>query len=402
MRRRKFLRNGIVVGSTCVAGCMGDSGGTTGESQGSEQPQAYRFYFDDQADTLGGAADQEIPEDAINQQVSTNTTTEDEWQEMQLNDVEFTKIALNTRGMYNISEGSVEGIEQQTIQLYQERKDSSEFQDQHDAEIFTESVLDAVLEVTDASTGPAQSSVVKTVADHIAHTNEQVDLQNYKLSEGRSMIGDAGGNRLSHPIGLLQYEEDGETQVRYAEIENRFNNSHSIPEKSVYATPIGAETQWSDSDPSDWVSVFDYQKFRRLYENGDIDKDRSLGRQLTISLMNVVDDVSSVGYDLTESETETGRDNELADEPIDAVVSDSFGTSVEDYVKNPEEGEYIRKEFETTARTIFTALETENFGGEFALDGDLSNPVVYKTEKDALEKIRADMAYDEVGSRVVS
>jgi len=44
---------------------MGDNGGTTGETQDTEKPKSYRFYFDDEADTLGEAADQEIPADAI-------------------------------------------------------------------------------------------------------------------------------------------------------------------------------------------------------------------------------------------------------------------------------------------------------------------------------------------------
>lgn len=389
-----------MVGTGCVAGCMGNSGGTTEESKDSEKPKAYRFYFDDEADTLGDAADTEVPENATEQQVVTNTRTEDEWQEMQLNDVNYTELMFDQKlPRLDIKKGSVEELEQKTIQLYQQRQDSNEFQGQHNAEIFTESVLDAVLEVTDANTGPKQSRLVKTVADHIAHNNEQVDLQNYKLSEGRSMIGDAGTG-FSHQFGLLQYEEDGETQVRYAEIENRFNDPHSKPEESVYATPIGAETNWSDTEPSDWVSVFDYEKRRELEEQGKVEA-QPADTSVFWALTHAVDDAALNGYDTSEIEQETGVDAEYSDDNINAVISDSFGESLEEYVKNPEEGDYTREDFETAARTVFTALETENFGGHFAPDGDLANPEVYKAEKETLEEIRADMAYDEVGLSVV-
>jgi len=323
---------------------------------------------------------------------------------MQLNDHHSARRVLDIqtppyiKGIdYESETPTVEDIEQKTIELYQQRQDSSEFQDQHDAEIFTESVLDVVLEVTDASTGPAQANIVKTVADHIAHTNEQVDLQNYKLSEGLSRIGDAGGKRFSHQLGLLQYEENGETHVRYAEIENRFNDPHAEPEESVYATPIGAETEWSDTEPSDWVSVFDYGKWRELEEKNVISDQSST---VFWALTHAVDDAALDGTDWDDGDV-VGKDAGYSEEGIDTVVSDSFGQSLESYVKNPGE-EYNREDFETAARTVFTALETENFGGEFALDGDLANPEIYKAEKETLEEIRADMAYDEVGSRVVS
>jgi hypothetical protein len=384
---------------------MGDNGGNTGETQDSEQPKAYRFYFDDRADTLGGAADQQIPEDAIDQQIVTNDRSEDEWQEMQLNDVNYPELMFDDKipRLY-VTQGSVEEIEQKTIQMYQNRQDSQEFKDQHDAEIFTESVLDAVLEVTNASTGPKQSELVENTADYIATNNEQVDLQNYKLSSSLSMIGDAGTG-FSHPIGLLQYEEDGESQVRYAEIENRMTRNVVEPENSVYDSELGTEDfiagGYVDTEPSDWVSVFDYEKRRELEEQGKVEA-QPADTSVFWALTHAVDDAALNGYDMSEIEQETGVDAAYSDGWINAVVSDSFGESLEEYVKNPEEGDYTREDFETAARTVFTALETENFGGEFALDGDLANPEVYKAEKETLEEIRADMAYDEVGLSVVS
>ena len=385
---------------------MGDSGGTTGESQGPEQPQAYRFYFDDRADTLGGAAAQQIPEDAIDQQIVTNDRSEDEWQEMQLNDVNYAELMFDQKiPRLDVTEGSVEQIEQKTIQLYQQRHDSNEFQDQHNAEIFTESVLDAVLEVTDASKGLAQSELVRTVADYIAHTKEEIDVQNYNLSSTRSIIGDAGGDRFTHPMGLLQYEENGETHVRYAETENRMTRNVVEPENSVYGSEIGTDDfqagGYVDTEPSDWATVFDYDKIREMEERGDLHEQSSLGRQLSLTLINAVDDAGMSGYDVSEIKEETGVDTVNTDELIDSVISDSLGKSLQNYVRNPGE-EYTRDDFENFAKKFYLAAEAEDFGGHFLMKGDLSNPEIYKEESETLEEIRANMAYNEVGSRVVS
>jgi hypothetical protein len=219
------------------------------------------------------------------------------------------------------------------------------------------------------------------------------------------MIGDAGRNKLSHPIGLLQYEKDGETQVRYAEIENRMTRNVVEPEESVYSAEIGKEDfiagGYVDTEPSDWVSVFDYEKRRELEKQGKIEA-QPADTSVFWALTHAVDDAALNGYNFDGFDEETGVDAQHTNEGINAVVSDRFGESLEEYVKNPEEGDYTREDFETAARTVFTALETENFGGEFALDGDLANPEVYKAEKETLEEIRADMAYDEIGSSVVS
>ncbi|MFB6232674.1 MAG: hypothetical protein ABEH61_00290 [Haloarculaceae archaeon] len=379
---------------------MGDSGETTGKTQDSDKPKAYRFFFKDEADSLGNAADTEIPEDASKKQVVVNDRTEEEWQEMQLNDHHYTQLIFDQQlpPYLEVTEGSVQEIEQKTVELYQKRQDSQEFQDQHNAEIFTESVLDAVLEVTNADTGPAQSEIVRTVADHIAHTNDQIEVQNYKLSSTQSIIGDAGGDRFTHPMGLLQYQENGETHVRYAETENRYTDPHAEPENSVYGSDPDKKSfqtwQMGEVDPIDWATVFDYDKIREMEERGKLNEQSSLGRQLSLTLIQAVDDAGMNGYDMTEITQETGVETVHADQLIDSVISDSLGKSLQNYVRNPGE-EYTRDDFEDFAKQFYLAAEAEDFGGHFIMKGDLANPEIYKKESETLEEIRADMNYSQ-------
>jgi hypothetical protein len=328
---------------------------------------------------------------------------------MQLNDHHIARLTINDEfaPFVDVSEGSVQAVAETTRELYNERSQNLSGED---AEIFSSSVLDAVYEETDMNNGAAASFLVPTLSEWILEEHISGDIPEYRWSNIRAKIGDAG-NSFSHPLGLLQYEENGESQVKYAEIENRPTAMIVEPENSVYRSDLNQESfvtaQNQEVDPSQYVSSFDYTKKRDLESQGSINPQDS-EIELFRHLVSYVDDASMNGYDLSALE-EDGRIEESGVEAnsantsnwVKGITSDSFGESLEKYVVSPGEN-YTRADFETTARAVYIALENQGFAGPIALDGNLSDPRVLHPTEQQVQTIRENRLYDKVASTILT
>lgn len=408
MRRRDFVRTGTIIATAGAAGLAGCSS-QTDENSRREDDQPFEYFFDDQAGTLGSVGSNQIPDNVLEEQVLQNTRTEDEWREMQLNDHHIARLTINDEfaPFVDVSEGSVQAVAETTRELYNERSQNLSGED---AEIFSSSVLDAVYEETDMNNGAAASFLVPTLSEWILEEHISGDIPEYRWSNIRAKIGDAG-NSFSHPLGLLQYEENGESQVKYAEIENRPTAMIVEPENSVYRSDLNQESfvaaQNQELDPSQYVSSFDYTKKRDLESQGSINPQDS-EIELFRHLVSYVDDASMNGYDLSALE-EDGRIEESGVEAnsantsnwVKGITSDSFGESLEKYVVSPGEN-YTRADFETTARAVYIALENQGFAGPIALDGNLSDPRVLHPTEQQVQTIRENRLYDKVASTILT
>lgn len=410
MRRREFVRTGAIIataGATGLAGCSRPEEETGPE----ESDQAFEYFFEDKTGTLGSAATDDIPEDASEEQIITNTRTEDEWREMQLNDYNFAELAFDDQiaPFVDLNEGSVQAIADRTREIYnQKTADISG----DDAEIYTSSVLRAVDEVTDAGDGPTYSYLVPTLSEWILDEHMDAEIPNYRWHHTRSKIGKIGEG-FSHPLGILHYGEEGETQVRYAEVEPRLTAMIVRPENSIYHASLDQDsfTGAGDQplDPSDYVTPFDYTKMREMGQRGLLDADPENTEVLIFhGFLSYIDDAGMTGWDFEQLKKE-GRienagveaNNTKGHEWIKGVTSDSYGESTEQYLVSPDE-DYTRRDFEVSARAIFSALEQQDFAGPVGLDGELGNPRVIHATEQKVQALRENRNYDEIASNILS
>ncbi|RXK51712.1 hypothetical protein [Halorientalis pallida] len=217
-------------------------------------------------------------------------------------------------------------------------------------------------------------------------------------------------------IEILQYEEDGEQEVKYAEMtdstdENTFRRVIRDPEDSLYNAPLEMDTVSNARDseafeegtmfPEHYVTAFDYEKARDLENEGILGLGEnqngnivSVGSYIGDALFELVDDMGITGYNVN-------PDRDLPDattEVSSPLVSDSFGMSLQDYRDNPttEKRQYL----ESVARGMYQIQESEGWGTSIALEGTLENPELIPTDQETVNEIRQEGAYDEVRSRV--
>lgn len=409
MRRRYFIRTSTIIstiGAASLAGCTSQKDENDNRPEGD---QAFEYFFDDQTGTLGSAGTEEIPEGASEEQIITNTRTEEEWQEMQLNDHNIAELAFNDQiaPFVDLNEGSVQAITDRTRQLYNQRTADIEGDD---AEIYTSSVLDAVIQETDAGGGTTFGYLVPTLSEWILEEHMDTEIANYRWHDIFGKIGDAGEG-YSHPLGILHYGDEGETQVRYAEIEPRGTAMIVRPEESIYHAGLDQESFNGagnrELNPSEYVTSFDFTKMREMEERGLVETEEA-----EVSLfhghLSYVDDAGMNGYDFENLE-ESGEIESAGVEAnstetavwIKGVTSDSYGESLESYMTSPDES-YTRRDFEVSARAIFSALEQQDFAGPIALDGTLRNPQVLHPTEQQVQNIRENQLYDNVASTILA
>jgi hypothetical protein len=181
---------------TALAGCSASSDEGQQETETKTQ-QSYRYYFQDSADTLGGAGEADIPDEAGQHQIVTNTRTEDEWRQMQVNDHNYARRILDertipeVRGIDEIPEEQVDDaiqeIEKSVLDTYESRTSDIEGDS---AEIFTESMLAGNKELAFDSAVPTIDLGVKHLAEYIVENNDEVQIDNYM--EVETTVGLAG------------------------------------------------------------------------------------------------------------------------------------------------------------------------------------------------------------------
>jgi len=469
MRRRDFLRTGTVIGiSTTLAGCNTDGeqnqntstdsstpAGTetppgteeegTEDQQTTEDPEtAVRYFFQDETGALGHLGDDEIPENYDH--TITNTKTEQEYDEIQRNDRTFAEDAAS-----NQTAPQGQGLDMTVDEMIDRAEEiynnpSQEFEGpvqeygidftEEDNEItFVRSLIQAADEAGVDSSGLA-NMVINNLAED-AVNQIQPGFNNFKLSSlpsteavppgygaegGAERTNDFNQSFLNsgflHLPGILQYEKNGETQVKYAELTdplniNNFRRVIRNPEFSVYRSSLDQDTISVDRDsqpgdtgsmfPEHYVTALDYTKARQLESenilglgNNGKGAINGVGDYLGVVLFQLVDDMGITGYD-------TNPDLDLPNPQVavdGTLVSDEFGESIEEYVTNPttEKRQYM----ENIARGMHQIQQEEGWGTSLALTGTLKDPEILPTDQETVNQVRQDEAYDEARERVTA
>jgi len=466
MRRRRFLYTGLAAGLTVgLAGCSNnpDQGTPTDNSSPTEsQPStdtstppntdestetdddqqteadpenAVRYFFEDETGALGHLADDEAP--GNHDHIITNSTTEAEYQEMQRNDRKFAEgrkqgqlsmtvdeMITRAEEIYNNPEANFDTERAETLGVNLLQED--------DEITFTRALVKATQEAGVDSSGLADIVVANIAEDAVDQI--QPGFTDYKLSTlpateaiGPEYQGHAGGVRetedgldygnsgFRHMAALLQYQKNGETEVKYAEQTDGIDVtpifSHAIrdPEESIYRSSLGEETVNTTGGgygirfPEHYVTAFDYTKARELEasdenilglgenNNGEM---VSVGSRIGGALFQLVDDMGITGYDVNED-----RDLPQARTSVTSpLVSDEFGESLEDHITEPNTEK--RGHLENIARGMYQIQEQEGWGSHLALTGTLNEPEILPTDQDTVNQVRQDRAYDEVRERV--
>jgi hypothetical protein len=442
MRRRDFLRSAGAVGAAAVAGCSGNSGQQSSE----EEEDPVRYFFEDETGALGHLESEGEPEN--NEKPVTNTVTEEEYQEMQLNDIDYARQTLDTSMQpaanrdtpYNLT---ADEIIQRTQEIFENplqelstdsAKDNNVNLRQEDDEItFTRALVKAAQE-----SGITSSAEANGIVSNLAETaiqRIQPGFTDYKLTTlmaAEAVTGastdeylehtikesdygeEFGTTGLSHSTGLLQYQKNGETKVKYAEQTNPFLSSAfrkmiRDPEDSMYHESLENEQVNLDPDlevgepgtrfPEHYVTPFDYTKARQLEAQDKIGlitdpvgNQRGLGDEIAIALTQLVSDENA---SWSESPDKDYQENSALD---GALVSDQFGQSIEQYITNPDTE--TRQYMENTGRAIFQAQQAENWDQSIALTGTLEDPEILITDHETINQIREEQAYDQVRERI--
>ncbi|NLV09699.1 hypothetical protein GOC74_07125 [Halomicrobium mukohataei] len=464
MRRRDFLRTSTAIGlSTAVAGCntgnnssdentppdtsTQDSDGQTpqdtetateeDDQQTEADPEnAVRYFFEDETGALGHLGDDEVPENYDH--TITNSTTEDEYQEMQRNDRQYPEgmeqgqLTMSVDDMITRAEEIYNNPEQHIDTLGFEDLDLTE---EDDEIVFTRALIKASQEAGVDSSGLANMVVANMAEDAVEQI--QPGFTDFKLSTlpatepiapGRQ--GHSGGVReneynqsfgnsgFRHMAALLQYEKDGETELKYAEQTNSvnvdiFRRVIRDPDFSLYRSSLEQDTVGTSrtSEPGDegsafpehYVTALDYTKARVLESSEEnilgLDENSSGGLNATGDyigqvLYQLVDDMSITGYD-----NNPDRNLDSPEAVIDGtLVSDEFGESLENFVTDPsaEERQYV----ENIARGMYQIQEQEGWGTSLALTGTIEDPRILPTNQATVNAVREDQAYDQVRERV--
>ncbi|MXR40421.1 hypothetical protein GRX01_03495 [Halobaculum sp. WSA2] len=466
MRRRGFLRTGLVTGlSIGLAGCNAntddpsDSATSTPPTQESdeqisqetvtqqedgteEQPTeeapttSNRYFFKDETGALGHLADDNIPDNSNH--VITNEMTDAEFREMQRNDRQYPEgleqgqITMSVDKMITRAE---EIYQKPTEHLDTERAETLgvNLTDEDDEITFTRALIKASQEAGVDSSGLANIVVANIAEDAINQI--QPGFNGYKLSTlpateaiDPASQGHAGGVRetefgdeygnsgFRHMPALLQYQKNGETQLKYAEqtdaIDVRPILKHAIrdPENSIYRASLDQETVNTTGGgrgirfPEHYVTALDYTKARELEASEEnvlgFEKNGSgtlvgLGDQIDEALRHLIDDMGVTGYNNNEDlDLETARPDWGG-----TIVSEEFGDSLENHITNPDSK--VRQYTENVGRGLYLIRNEMGMSTSLALIGTLANPEFLPTDQDTVNQIRRKQAYDEVRERIV-
>jgi hypothetical protein len=443
MERRTFLTSLSAAGTIAVAGCSDESDGQNDQQTSEESDKAYRYFFKDETGALGELAENGQPGE--NDKVVTNTHDEEDYEEMQENDTGYAKRGISDQYSPNHDgyDTSIDEIIDRTAKVYENPEENLTLLDdlgidasEEDDEItFVRSLIRATQKEGVDSSGMA-SNLCNNLAEHVIE-ELNLDFNDFKLSSlyttkpmnprepgfEESLIERDGerskGTGLRHWIGFLQYQKNGETQVKYceltdAEAQGTFRHVIRNPEDSIYRSDLekdwisttreGAEERPKDVFPEHYVTVFDYSKARELESEGilgiesRLDINNGVGGYLIAGMINTVDDTGPhVWYkDNPDVNHEHSRDPEGL---MNGVVSNSFGESVEEYVTDPTPEK--RQRFREISRGLLNVYnEEDDWSTKIAVDGTLEDPEVYRTDVETINQIRADEAYDEVRERV--
>jgi len=438
--RRNLLKGIGAAGVAATAGCIGGDGDNEENQEETEKPQTGQIYFQDQTGTLGHLSNENPPENAEDWQIIRNELTEDEWQEKQENDIsQIEKRQIEGEGGLN---KSVDEYVQRAEEIFLNEEFNHDYPKmfdipaEDDEVTFTRALIKSVQEDPAVDSSGLADDVIANLAEHAATQIDAVDFNDYKLStvpatesiaesqhtspNKGAPYGNTVNSSFTHMPAVLQYNKNGETEVKYTEltspiIDGRFFKSIRNPENSKYQSGTDEEdfTDYGhpDSDsfgygiPEHFVTALDYTKVRELEQRdedilgfgqnrGPSDNNQwSVGDEISQFLHELVDDIHGavnnpdVDYD-KDADYEYGR----------TVVSDEFGESLEEYVLDPEPE--TRQYMENIGRGLYQIRQQEGWDTNLALTGTLENPEITAAEIDTINEIREQHAYDQVREKV--
>jgi hypothetical protein len=445
VERRTLLKGLAAAGMVGLAGCSGILDEESNEEANpyndpTETPlphlsKNFQYHFTDAEgfNQVGG----KIPENAEEHQVveSFVETSDkvDTWTEMLTNDHNKARLLLINDiepGAGDEYEGTVEEIVQKTEKLFQNwPENAEEFEQDYSSDIAGISVAQ-IEEIEDKAeqftmalrgasaivTGHNNSAAANYLNTNLAeYTLQQldIDIPSYKVSSLWTAIDTVYEEKerpaeFDHPIGFLQYQdEEGNQKAKHFEFENsewRNTYGHSANlENSVYAAPLDKEyTDAAASMPTpefesnNFLSPLDYEKGRKLERRGELSD--SFDRMMLNALNSIVDDAPQF-YDYDKN-TESGADSLTPNNDFEAVISSSFGESVEDYANDPSVEGYDN--LIGTSRAIFSAMAKQGWNEPIAIDGTIEDPEIYHATEETIEDIHEERAYDDVRQKVMA
>lgn len=434
--RRNLLKGIGAAGVAATAGCIGGDDNNEENQEETEEPQTGQIYFEDQTGTLGHLSNENPPENAEDWQIIRNELTEDEWQEKQENDTWIieNKQHDNEGGLNK----SVDEYVQRAEEIFQNEQFNNDYSmidisAEDDEVTFTRALIKSVQEDPAVDSSGLADDVIANLAEHAANQIDAVNFNDYKLStvpateslakhqhESPNKGAPEGGNvnsSFTHMPAVLQYNKNGETEVKYTEltdplIPGRFFESIRNPENSKYQAGTDEEefTDYGNQDseffgygvPEHFVTALDYTKVRELEERdedilgfgpnrGPSDNNQwSVGDEISQFLHELVDDAYGTVNNSDVNTEESGWGN--------TVVSDEFGESLEEYVLDPDPE--TRQYMENIGRGLYTIRQNQGWDTNLALTGTLENPEITATTVDQINEIREQHAYDQVREMV--
>ena len=448
MKRRDFLKGIGAVGSgAALAGCSDDE--RDPQPTPTEQPEtAVQYFFEDETGALGHLT--ENPEQEMeNTKTITNTETEQEYKEKQTNDTSYARDAISDNSVPNQDgwDTSLEKIIDTAQKAYQnpeniinehskDRESLNEFGINPEEEPEINTFIRSLIHAADQA-GVFSSGGKNMIIPNIAETALQQiqpgfteNIQDFKLStvysseplpaNSRNNIDEdsireteheewaASGFR--HPVGLLQYNKNGETHLKYVELTDPFWNASRFypdsirePEDSIYREtrdkvnilPEGEPGSYGTMFPQHYVTAADYTKGRKLEKQQAInlgDKNqkgdtRGFGDYMGVMLNELVDDLGRGWSDSQNPDRDFGVDHSYQ-----TLVTDSFGESIENYIVDPDPEK--RRKLEETARGLYQIMQEEEWDISMVLAGTVEKPEFYKVGQKTVNQIRESGEWD--------
>ncbi len=439
MERRSLLNWITAAGAVGLAGCSGITGETNEQAnpynQDTETPDpvieqgenGFRVYFEDDFghDQLGQA-----PAEAEERQIVRSALQDfekfEEWDSLNKDDYIKAQLALQ-EGITPLAPGlpgSVERIGNRTREIFPQIPDNpenynGEFEDINErhlenvedkAEIYTLALRSAVKEVTDQANSVAANVLNTNLAEHVLEDYMDIDIPGYQFSTlntdkpinargGVSVAEEGEETYLSHPIGILQYVDEGEQQVREFEVETQFYPEFSKPENSFYKWPLDEDfppayssRQW---EPEQFMHAFCGEKARKLVQMDEIPRDE-MDRYLIEGLLSQIDDAPEL-YNFDEDRA-TGGQRQVNGDYEGVAVSSSFRNSVSHYMDNPTR--VGKKKLDGASKAIFSSLNKFGWNKAIALDGTIDTPEIYRISEEFRKKLHANQVYNNFGQRI--
>mgnify|MGYP006274835835 CR=1 FL=1 len=343
MNRRRFLARSAVTGSLLsVSGCLGitgNNGGGGGSNDGyagepvdpnadDDTGSGHRVDFVDDAETLGQVAGNYNSEYEYDEIV--NEYSEDDWQEMDDNDV---AVARNTLSNNDSSIDEIRPHVEQEIQNSPETEPTER--------ALMRGIGLGIKDDTLIAGSVDAANVLKPLAEMFS--SEYLDNDVFEAWITSATMPATEGAFAHLPI-TIAYTHDGEIRTEY--IEDGVPDAPGIGENGQ-AISRPPESVYADPDERELVTGHEYRKALEMAQNGQIEQEgrvhpvRAISSDLLSSMRNMVDSAFNDGFST----------DEIPPDGLVTHVSQEFGKSVEAARKDVPRGVRVSVRLEPTQGT---------------------------------------------------